>query len=165
VASDYTDRVLEEWQAVRPDVDTAATGVVTRILRLARYLEPELNEVAAGHGLSAGGDFDTLAALRRQVPQHELSPTRLAQAALMTSGGMTSRLDRLEERGYLERHADPNDRRAVLVRLTDRGKQVVDDVLESSVASQQDLLEALEPVDRAELAQLLRHLLVYLGDE
>ena len=165
MAGDYTDRVLEEWQMVRPDIDASGTGLVGRILRLARYLEPELNEVATKYGLSAKGDFDTLAALRRHPPLHELSPTQLAEAALITPGGMTSRLDRLEDGGYVERHADPRDRRALLVRLTNEGKRIVDNVLDSNIASQQHLLEALDRRDRATLARLLRRLLVHLGDE
>ncbi len=159
---DYTDQVLEAWRHVRPDLDTSPAGVVNRILRLAKFLEGELDKVAAEHGLSTKGDFDTLAALRRHRPNQELSPTQLADAALMTTGGMTARLDRLEERGYVARRSDPADRRALLVTLTDSGRRIVDDVVESSLQRQRRLIAPLDAGERTLLASLLRRLLMSL---
>jgi DNA-binding MarR family transcriptional regulator len=163
--ADYTDRVLEEWHEVRPDLDFSPAAVVHRILRLAQYLEAELDEVATSFGLSRKGDFDTLAALRRKEPGQELSPTQLAAAALITTGGMTGRLDRLEQAGYIERQADPHDRRGLLVRLTATGQRLVDDVVEANLDRQRRLLEILDKDRSATLARLLRDLLVHLGDD
>ena len=162
---DFTDRVVEEWGAARPDLDTSTTEVVARILRLASYLQTELEQGATEAELSTKGDFDTLAALRRQTPRHELSPTQLSEAALITTGGMTSRLDRLENAGLVERHADLSDRRALVIRLTDQGRELVDQILESNLERQDYLLAALDPDERTALAHLLRRLLVNLGDE
>ncbi len=162
---DFTDRVLEEWTVAQPDLDASAVGVVHRVMRLARFIDAALADVATRSGLSTKGDSDTLAALRRQAPKHELSPTQLAEAALITTGGMTSRLDRLEQAGMVERHADPNDRRAIVVRLTDAGRRTVDRVHEASLEWQRRLLKALDEGDQAQLADLLRRLLVDLGDE
>ncbi len=162
---DFTDRVIDEWGAARPDLDASTTEVVARILRLASYLQTELEQGAIEAGLSTKGDYDTLAALRRQTPRHELSPTQLAEAALITTGGMTSRLDRLEDAALVERHADPSDRRALVIRLTDEGCHLVDQILVSNLDRQDYLLAALDPDERDALAQLLRRLLVSLGDE
>jgi len=162
---DFTDRVIEEWGAARPDLDTSTTEVVARILRLASYLQTELEQGATEAELSTKGDFDTLAALRRQTPRPELSPTQLAEAALITTGGMTSRLDRLEDAALVERLADPSDRRALVIRLTNEGRDLVDQILESNLERQDYLLAALDPDERAALAQLLRRLLFNLGDE
>ena len=161
---DYTDHVIEEWTNARPDIDISSAAVVNRVLRLARYFENELNAIAARHGLSHKGDFDTLAALRRRTPDQQLSPTQLAEAAMITTGGMTSRLDRLEKAGYLERRADPHDRRALLVQLTEAGAAIVDMILEANVASQQHSLRAVDTAQRAELADRLRLLLLDSGD-
>jgi len=161
---DYTDRVIEEWATARPDVDVSSAAVVNRVLRLARYLENDLNAVAAHYGLSHKGDFDTLAALRRRGSEQQLSPTQLAEAALITTGGMTSRLDRLEKAGYLEREADPDDRRALLVHLTEAGEAIVDEILDANVESQQQSLRAIDATQRAELADRLRELLLESGD-
>jgi DNA-binding MarR family transcriptional regulator len=165
VTHDYTDRVLEEWYTVRPDLDVSPAAVVTRVLRLARYIEAELDDVVASHGLGRKGDFDTLAALRRTGAALGLSPTQLATAALITTGGMTSRLDRLEDAGYIERRPDPHDRRALLVCLTARGRGLVDGVIESMLDRQRRLLETLDADQGATLAQMLRSLLVHLGDD
>ncbi len=156
--------MLDEWRSVRPDVDTSPIAISSRIQRLARYLVEELDAVAAEFGLSTKGDFDTLAALRRMSPAHELSPTRLAEAALITTGGMTSRIDRLEEAGLVERRADPTDRRALLIRLTDAGRVIVDDVLESNLVHQRRLVASLDAKDRESLQGHLRTLLLHYGD-
>ena len=161
---DYTDRTIAAWQKTRPDLDTSPTAVVTRIVRLTGHLEASLDEVATSFGLSHKGDVDTLAALRR-TGQGGLSPTQLADAAMITTGGMTSRLDRLEEAGFIERHVDPHDRRALVILLTDAGQELVDSLFEASLARQQQLLEPLSSRDRATLSRLLRQLLLELGDQ
>ena len=161
--NDYTDRALAAWRKVRPDLDASSTEVVNRIVRLARHLEAGLDEVATSFGLSRKGDFDTLAALRR-TGDGGLSPTELAVAAMITTGGMTSRLDRLEQAGFVERHVDPHDRRALLIHLTDDGKELVDSLFESSITRQRQFLEPLSNRDRATLTRLLRDLLLHFGD-
>ena len=161
---EYTDRVIEEWTAARPDIDASSVAVVNRVLRLARYLENDLNAVASQHGLSHKGDFDTLAALRRRYPEQQLSPTQLAEAALITTGGMTSRLDRLEQAGFLERKPDPEDRRALLVHLSEAGQTIVDKIFEGIVQSQQRSLRSATEAQRAALADQLRELLLDSGD-
>ena len=161
---DYTDRALATWQKVRPDLDASPIAVVNRIVRLARHLEASLDEVATSFGLSRKGDFDTLAALRRRG-EGGLSPTQLAAAAMITTGGMTSRLDRLEQAGLIERHVDPHDRRALLINLTEAGQDLVDSLFESSLARQRQLLETLSSRDRETLSRLLRELLLHFGDQ
>jgi DNA-binding MarR family transcriptional regulator len=163
VDHDYTDRTLAAWEQVRPDLDASPTAVINRVLRLAGYLEAGLDEVAASVGLSRKGDFDTLAALRR-AGEAGLSPTQLAEAAMITTGGMTSRLDRLERAGLIQRHIDPHDRRALRIHLTGAGQDIVDGLFESSLARQRQFLEPLSSRDRATLSRLLRGLLLHAGD-
>ena len=76
---------------------------------------------------------------------------------------MTSRLDRLERAGYVERRTDPSDRRALLVRLTELGHEVADRTLEANLEWQQQLLAGLSDDDQTRLARILRDLLVRLG--
>jgi DNA-binding MarR family transcriptional regulator len=106
-----------------------------------------------------------LAALRRSGPPYELNPTQLMRATLLSSGGMTKRLDRLVEAGLVERRADPADRRGVLVGLTPHGKAVVDNALEAHVANEERLLRSLTPADRRTLDGMLRTLLADLEAE
>lgn len=165
MSTDYTDRVIQEWVSVRPNVDVLPLAVINRVLRLARYLESDLNAVAARYGLSHKGDFDTLAALRRRLPLNEMSPTDLAEAALITTGGMTSRLDRLEQAGLVRRVADPDDRRSLKVHITEEGRALVDDVFDASLERQRDALVALDRAEQETLAGLLKDLLIQSGDE
>ncbi len=164
MTSDYTDTVIEEWQTVRPDLDTSTAAVVNRVLRLARRFESDLDRAVARFGLGRKGDFDTLAALRRANRPAALSPTELAASAMITTGGMTARLDRLEQAGWIERRPDPGDRRGIRVHLTDPGRALVDEVQASNLAQQRRLLAALSDGQREKLAGLLRRLLLELGD-
>jgi DNA-binding MarR family transcriptional regulator len=159
--SDHVDGILEQWRRERPDVDTAALGLIGRLHRAAVLTNDPLAEGLAAQGLQPGW-FDLLAALRRSGRPYELNPTQLMRATLLSSGGMTKRLDRLVEAGLVERRADPTDRRGVLVGLTPHGKAVVDEAFEAHVANEERLLRSLKPADRQALDNLLRRLLADL---
>jgi DNA-binding MarR family transcriptional regulator len=161
---DHVDGILEQWRRERPDVDTAALGLIGRLHRAAMLTNDPLAARLAEHGLKPGW-FDLLAALRRSGRPYELNPTQLMRATLLSSGGMTKRLDRLVGAGLVERRADPADRRGVLVRLTPHGKTVVDKALEAHVANEERLLRYLPLADRRTLDNLLRTLLADLEAE
>lgn len=161
--SDAVDRILAQWRSERPDVDVWPMGVIGRITRLSRVLDRELKEFFAGHGLEHW-EFDVLATLRRSGPPYTLTAGALNRAAMVTSGAITNRIDRLSARGLVERVPDEEDRRSVRVRLTDRGRALVDEVVGLHVANEVRLLGALAPDDRDRLAGLLRGLLESLGD-
>jgi DNA-binding PadR family transcriptional regulator len=78
---------------------------------------------------------------------------------MLSSGGMTKRLDRLAEAGLIERRPNPDDRRGTLVKLTDRGKATIDRLLPVHLANEQRLLAPLNPAQQGTLDQLLRLLL------
>jgi DNA-binding MarR family transcriptional regulator len=158
---DHLDLILGQWRAERPDVDTSAMAVLGRLFRFAQLADAVLADELAERGLQPGW-FDLLAALRRSGAPYELNPTQLMSATMLSSGGMTKRLDRLTDAGLVERSPDPADRRGVLVRLTPKGKQLVDDVLEAHLGNQARLLEPLDEADRRSLEQLLRTLLAGL---
>ena len=61
-------------------------------------MREHMNPLFAKAGLQAG-EFDVLATLRRSGAPYMLSPTQLYEAAMISSGGMTDRLDRLERAG------------------------------------------------------------------
>src|SRR6266536_2793684 len=147
---DHIDRILAQWQRERPDLDTAAMGLLGRLLRAAQLADTTLAAGLAEHDLQSGW-FDLLAALRRAGAPYELNPTRLMRATMLSSGGMTKRLDRLVEAGLVERRPDPTDRRGTLVRLTRKGKMVIDKAVEAHVANEERLLRSLKPADRRTL--------------
>jgi DNA-binding MarR family transcriptional regulator len=122
---DEVDTIVEAWRRERPDLDLAPMEVLSRISRLARHLDRLRANAFSAHDLESW-EFDVLAALRRTGPPYRLSPGQLLRETLVTSGTMTNRVDRLVERGLVTRQDHPNDRRGVLVELTDAGRDAVD---------------------------------------
>jgi DNA-binding MarR family transcriptional regulator len=161
-SDDAFDRALEQWGRERPDLDVEALVLVGRLLRAARLAEARLGEGLRAHGLERGW-FDLLAPLRRAGEPYELNPTHLMRATMLSSGGMTKRLDRLADTDLIERRPDPNDRRGTLVRLTPRGKAVVDAALVDHLANEEEILTPLTPEERESLDRILRKLLAQLG--
>jgi len=157
-APDHVDRIVAQWRRERPDVDVAALELFARLFRAAQLADAALAEMLAEHALQTGW-FDLLAALRRAGAPYELNPTQLMRATMLSSGGMTKRLDRLVEVGLVERRPDPADRRGTLVGLTRHGKATIDKALDAHVANEQRLLRALTSAERRSLDDLLRALL------
>ena len=115
-------------------------------------------EVFAKFGLNRG-EVGLLSTLRIAGPPHRLSPTRLARGLMLSSAGVTSRIDRLERRSFVRRLDDPNDRRGVIIELTDEGLAAVDAAVTANSASDRQLLSRLEPKELVQLEGLLRKLL------
>lgn len=156
---DAVDRITAQWRHERPDLDPAPMGVIGRISRIAALVQRELEPVFAEHDLT-GADFDVLATLRRSGAPYRLTPGELSRSTMVTSGGMTKRLDRLESTGMIRREPDPRDRRGKLIALTPRGRDLVDHAVEAHLDNEERLLAALPGAKRRELAALLRQLLL-----
>jgi DNA-binding MarR family transcriptional regulator len=158
MTEDLTDRLLRNWAGVRPDVDFAALQVTGRLSRIGPLLARRQEAVFDRYGLNRG-DVGVLSALRIAPPPHRLSPTRLGRGLMLSSAGITSRIDRLEARGLVRRLPDPEDRRGVLVELTPEGLEVVDAAVGALAVSDQQLMERLDASETAALEGLLRKLL------
>jgi DNA-binding MarR family transcriptional regulator len=160
-APDHMDMILAQWRRERPDLDVAPLGLLGRLFRAAELADGELAKGMAAHGLLPGW-FDLLAALRRSGAPYELNPTELMRTTMLSSGGMTKRLDRLEDAGLVARRPDPGDRRGTLVGLTRKGKAVIDAAVVTHVANEARLLQPLSATQRRALDELLRVLLADL---
>ena len=158
VHEDDVDRILRQWAEQRPDLDASPMGVFGRLSRANRLLGWSLEENFERFGLRGGG-FDVLAALRRVGEPYSLTPTELFRSMMLSSAAMTNRIDRLEGRGLVRRSPDPDDRRGVLITLTDEGLALVEEAVRAHVENEKKLLEALDPGERDQLADLLRKLL------
>jgi len=155
----------EQWRRERPDLDALPMALVGRFNEAAQLIARDhLNPLFARFGLQAG-EFDVLATLRRAGAPHALTPTALYTALMISSGGMTSRLDRLARDGLIERQAHPEDRRAVLVGLTPAGLRLIDEMMGPHVENERALLSVLSIAEQQELDRLLAKLLVGLSSK
>ena len=155
---DGVDRILEQWARERPELDTQAMGVFGRVSRIAAIVNDAMEHTYAQHGISRA-DFDVLATLRRTGEPFQLSPGALSSALMLTTGGMTGRLNRLEGAGLVTRSADLGDRRGLVVTLSDRGRELIDTAVVSGVESLQELLADIPVGQQSLLSDLLRDLL------
>ena len=155
---DLTDRLIERWAEMRPDLDVGGLGVTARLSRLGRHVALLEEEAFGRFGLNRG-DVGVLSALRIAGPPHRLSPTRLGRGLMLSSAGVTTRLDRLERRGLVARQPDRDDRRGVIVELTPQGLELVDAAVAAHTAIERRLLSRLEPSEIPDLEALLRKVL------
>lgn len=159
---DDIDRVERDWRRERPDIDVGSIGIVSRIWRIGRHLEQQRKAQLAAFG-SDRGTVDVLAMLRRAGPPYRRSAGELTRSALITSGGVSQRLDKLEKAGLVTRHVDVEDRRRVDVELTAAGVQLIDSVLADLMEHDARVLAgALTAPEQDRLRQLLRKLLLTL---
>lgn len=158
---DWTDELLQRWAVVRPGLDMDIYQVTARVARLGQLLARRQAEVFSRFGLNRG-EVGVLGALRVTGPPYRLSPTRLFKGLMLSSAGMTARIDRLEKRGFVERLPDPNDRRGVLVELTEAGRKVLEEAVAANTESERRLLAGLSPARVSALGDLLRELLAEL---
>ncbi|MET1060525.1 MAG: MarR family transcriptional regulator [Nocardioides sp.] len=151
---DHVGRIMEQWRRERPDLDPSPMGVIGRLHRLADALHAELRPVFAEAGLS-DGDFDVLASLRRAGAPYQLTPGELAASTMVTSGAVTKRLDRLEEKGYVTRTVSTADARSRRIALTDAGHALIDELVPQHLENERRLLAGLTDLERSRLAHLL----------
>ncbi|HWH25411.1 MAG TPA: MarR family transcriptional regulator [Pseudolysinimonas sp.] len=156
-ASDEVDNIVTDWTRERPDLDFSPLQVLSRVARLTKHLDRARRHAFAASGLEPW-EFDVLAALRRAGAPYRLSPKVLLQQTLVSSGTMTNRIDRLVENRLVERRTDPHDGRGVLVVMTQRGREAVDDAISELVAAESELLGTLSKADQERLSGLLRKL-------
>ncbi len=156
---DDVDHVIAAWHRERPDLDLSPLAVLSRVSRLARRLDRARDVAFARHELAVW-EFDVLVALRRVGAPYRLTPGQLLGETLVTSGTMTNRIDRLEQRGLVVREPVADDRRGTWVALTDDGRQRVDGAFGDLLAEERELLAALSADEQADLSRGLRELLL-----
>ncbi|TCW87359.1 MarR family transcriptional regulator [Burkholderia sp. SRS-46] len=161
---DRAGHAVAQWRAERPDLDASSMLVMGRLQEAALAIgRDRLNPLFARYGMQPG-EFDVLATLRRSGAPFALTPTALYDALMMSSGGMTARIDRLQKAGWVERRPNPADGRGTLVALTDVGRALIDDAVVAHIDNQRALLAALSAQEQAQLARLLGKLLEGLGE-
>lgn len=155
---DHVDRIVAQWAAERPDIDTGPMAVIGRVSRVSSALSRGMQKTFHRFGLNSA-KFDVLATLRRSGPPYSLSPNDLLSATMVASGTMTNRIDRLVDDGLVERVRNPDDSRSFLITLTEKGRTLIDLAVTEHVATQAALVSVLDDDERNELARLLSKLM------
>lgn len=158
---DWTDTLLEGWTDVRSRQEMEPFQVTARISRIALHIARVQEETFGRYGMNRG-EVGVLAALRIAGPKQHLSPTQLFKGLMLSSAGITSRLDRLERRGYVKRTRHPNDRRGVLVELTEAGRTALDAAVKAETVREHGIVTGLSAAERKSLAGLLKRWLATL---
>jgi DNA-binding MarR family transcriptional regulator len=156
---DVVDGIRAQWRQELPEFDTAPMETIGRILRVQFLAENLIRQTLRVYGLDLRG-FDVLATLRRSGPPYRLTPTRLYRELALTSGAITHLLDALERAGLIERASDPHDRRGTLAVLTRSGRSVVEEAMRAHMKLEAQLAAHLSKSERAQLAQLLKKILL-----
>jgi DNA-binding MarR family transcriptional regulator len=158
--TDHVDRFLEEVRSELPaDLDLAIEGIVDRILGISRRLQRILDETLAVYGLSHG-EWRVLSSLRWAGSPYRRSAGELARIADLSTGAMTNRLDQLESQGLVRRLRDPDDRRGVLVELTDQGRALHEEAIGVQAQKERLFASTLSKREREQLNGLLRRLML-----
>ncbi|KKL38746.1 MarR family transcriptional regulator [Burkholderia contaminans FFH2055] len=161
---DRAAHALAQWRAERPDLNASSMVVMGRLQEAALVIARDrLNPLFARYGMQPG-EFDVLATLRRGGAPFALTPTALYDALMMSSGGMTARIDRLQKAGWVERRPNPADGRGTLVALTETGRALIDKAVVAHIDNQREVLGVLSDAEQAQLSELLGKLLAGLGD-
>ena len=161
-AQDIVDELLKQWAEERPGIDVSPLGIVVRIQMLAKLIGQRTGRALKAHGLKHW-EYDVLTVLRRQGAPFELPTTEIADAALLSSGAMTTRIDGLESRGLVTRRPSRTDGRSTIVRLTRAGRKLVDDAIATRMEDARAVLAGFPERYRGELADGLRDLMLGLS--
>lgn len=157
-ADDAIDRIEAAWRRERPDVDVSSVGIVSRIWRISRHLEQARKERLAEHGTDRV-TLDVLAMLRRSGPPFRMTAGELTHHSLISSGGVSQRLEKLERAALVTRHIHSDDRRRIDVELTAAGVELIDSILADLMAHEAALLDGLDPYEQEDLRRSLKRLL------
>jgi DNA-binding MarR family transcriptional regulator len=163
--SDVIDLIAEQWAKERPDLADGlwAVHVLGRVQRMQRVIDKSLKAFCAQHGIEMG-EFDVLTTLRRSGPPYALTAGAFLKAAMVTSGAITNRIDRMEAKGLVERVREGGDRRTVLIHLTERGQELIDTVMAAHLRNYAEILGALDRDECEQVAAGLRKVLEAHGD-
>jgi MarR family transcriptional regulator, 2-MHQ and catechol-resistance regulon repressor len=147
---DYMSNALRSDPATR-----LALGSFVKLRRAVNSLAARLNPpLARDHGLTES-QFGVLEALLHLGPMPQ---ARLCEKLLVSGSNLTTVIDNLERSGLVRRDPNPQDRRAYLVRLSNKGRALVARAFPGHAARVRELLGALTQAEQRELSRLCRKL-------
>jgi DNA-binding MarR family transcriptional regulator len=151
---DSIDRVIAFWKDENPQLDVTTKAVAMRLRRASQHLERAVRSNLTDSGVDEFWEIEVLLTLRR-APDHRVNAGELGRECQVTSGAITNRISRLEKRGWVRRDVDPDDRRQVLVTLTEDGLAQADHIIAMKNQAEQ---WSFDSVDRELLDRIARDL-------
>ncbi len=155
---DRLDARLDVWKREIPNLDVTTEGIVERLQRLARYFDKSMDETLVEFELD-GRNYFLIGSLRYAGPPYRRTPGQLAEGLNLSSGAMTSRLDKAEAAGLIRRLPDPSDRRGQLIEPTEAGHAAWDRAVGAQARREALIASALTEAEKTELHALLRRLM------
>ncbi len=163
VPKDHVEQRRDQWRRELPDVDTSGMAILGRARWIALRVRPRIEAVFDRHSIDTG-EFDVLSTLLRSGPPFCLRPTELYTSLMISSGGLTDRLNRLTKAGLVLREPSPDDARSLLVKLTPKGLQSAQSAFREDMATERALLRGLSVAEQDQLAALLSKLALSLTE-
>ena len=145
-----------------PDADTGSTEAYASLIRTGTALLVELDRC-----IQATFDLPHAAATALAVIEgagEPLTPSEISERVLVASATMTATLDVLEHRGWVVRRTNPEDRRSLLVEVTDEGRSAADRLLPGIRRVEREVMSGLTPKERQQLLRLLAKVLARAAD-
>ncbi len=140
-------------------VDAEAMEIIIRIKQLSVGDECAFQEALGPYGLSEGRFYVLCCLFSEEIVGHkDPSPSEIAEQLGVTRATITGLLDGLERDGFLERHHDAKDRRALTIHLTGKGRGVMDRFIPEQFPRIKALVFQLSPEDKRTLITLLAKL-------
>lgn len=152
--SDSTDSISSELRVINDDPRGPLVQVAVAWLRFQNRFERRTSETLAKHGLTRS-QFDVLATLWHGDGIHQ---QELAQRLLVTKGNVVGLIDRVGAAGWVERRPDPDDRRALRLYLTEKGREIVAKAFPDIVALNQKIFGTLNEAELKTLNTLVNRL-------
>ena len=159
---DHLAARIEQWRRELPDVDTTGMAILGRLRWITLQVRPSIEAVFARHGIDTG-EFDVLSTLLRSGPPYRLRPTELYRSLMISSGGLTARLDRLGKRGLIQRTDAGKDKRSLPVELTEEGRALAQAAFREDMAVERELLSGLSEEETRDLAERLERLALHIS--
>lgn len=156
---DIADAGIGLWNEERPEIDTSGKAITGRILRLNEIILDRMNETTQKFGVKYS-TYAIIATLRASGPPYRMTPKSLQATLLITSGGLSNLLRRIEEQGYVRRSIDPQDGRGVIVELTPAGFNLSEEAMPVQAETERNMVRMLSEDEQKILVDLLRRMVL-----
>lgn len=157
--SDRVGAGMQRWRHEFPDIDCSGKAVVGRLLHLHEVILKAVNRTLAKHRLKYPA-YAVLATLRVEGAPYRMSPKALLDTLILTSGGLSNLLRKLEKAGHIRRMADEIDGRGVIVELTEQGRRLVEPAMRSHAETERRLVGSLSREEQRAVAQVLGRMML-----